>query len=120
MAKCSKCAREVGCGCNLTKGLCSNCAGTNFIATKERGSQITASQKENCELSVDYIGMLIDKLSCIIEGNRQDEINTTLANLSIIKNNLSIAILSDNICSHRPFVQLAEQLVVRINNLTPC
>lgn len=33
MAKCTKCNKEVGCGCNLTNGLCSACVSSNITPT---------------------------------------------------------------------------------------
>lgn len=33
MARCTKCNRDVGCGCNLSNGLCSNCIST--VITEE-------------------------------------------------------------------------------------
>lgn len=35
MAQCSKCGKEVGCGCNLTNGLCAICYTTGLQQLKK-------------------------------------------------------------------------------------
>lgn len=119
MAKCSQCNKEVGCACNLTLGLCSTCSGTNFVATKEKGIQKVA-QQGTCELTVEYIGGIVDKLSCIIYTEKYSEINETELTIKSLRDNLSQAMLSGNLCLFRPIVQLGEIYLARINSLTVC
>lgn len=119
-AKCSKCHKDVGCGCNLIMGLCSSCSGTNFIATKDKQQTITASQKETCEITLSHLTMLVDKLTCVLDYRRHEEINETLQNVLNIRNVVSATMLEEDYCKNRPFVQLAEQIVAKINRFTVC
>jgi len=119
-AKCTKCHRDVGCGCNLIAGLCSSCSGTNFIATKEAGTARMAVQKETCEITLKHLNMLYTKLTCAVDRRKHTEINETLQNILNIRSLVNSTKNLADYCVNRPFIQLADQIVSKLNNLTDC
>ena len=74
MSTCSKCKRDVGCGCNLIAGLCSSCAPAMvYVATQTTSDGVI--QQQSCEISLQYLELLEQKLNCIIDTRANDAIN---------------------------------------------
>lgn len=55
MAECANCKIGVGCGCNLTNGLCKNC----YAATKS----VSVSTKPVCSLTIPKLNMIFQSLN---------------------------------------------------------
>lgn len=119
MATCSKCKRDVGCACNLVNGLCSSCGPQiTYVATQPSNkSQI---QKQSCEITLSFLELLEQKLNCVINTRTNDAINEVFQNVINIKAVVTATKDLPDYCVNRPFIQLAEQILVKINQFTTC
>lgn len=119
MATCSKCKRDVGCGCNLIGGLCSNCTPPIYAASQPVISK-GIMQQQSCEITLQFLELLEQKLNCVINTRTDYAINETIQNILNIKAIVSATKVLSDPCVNRPYIQLAEQILVKINQFTSC
>jgi len=120
MANCRKCGNSVGCDCNLVNGLCFSCAGVSTKPEVAPGQKAATVKETPCEITLNLLNLLDVKFSCAIDRRLTNEVGETLQTLiniqSVIRNTKTL----EDFCQNRAFIQLAEQILVRINKFTDC